>query len=171
MALFPGQTAPDFMTATNMGLIRFPAWGHGCWRIVLTHPADYSTHSLRAGIRWARTCPQPVSLLGLSPVHAPRLADVSPRPVAIARPDRPHLPVIHDDTGRIASLWRGVAGDVGPEDPALEEHAAFLIDPGNTVRSTLLHPPVTGQDFGEVIRVARVFGIGCAPLRHAPRAA
>lgn len=171
MALSPGRTAPDFMTATNMGLIRFPAWGHGCWRIVLTHPADYSTHSLRAGIRWAGTCPQPVFLLGLSPVRASCLADVPPHPVAIARPDMPHLPVIDDDTGRIAGLWRGIAVDVGPEDPALEEHAAFLIDPGNIIRSTLLHPPVTGQDFGVVIRVARGFGIGCAPLRHAPRAA
>ncbi|WP_395370860.1 peroxidase [Komagataeibacter diospyri] len=171
MAISPGWTAPDFVTETNMGLIRFHTWGHGCWRIVLTHPADYTMQSLRAGIRWARTCPQPVRLLGLSPVHPPRLADAQTHPNAIALPDVPDFPVIHDDMGRIAGLWQGVAVDVGPENPALEEHAAFIIDPDNTVRSTLLHSPVTGHDFGQIIRAARGFGIGCARLRHAPRAA
>ncbi|GBQ42936.1 peroxiredoxin [Komagataeibacter europaeus] len=171
MAISPGWKAPDFMTDTTMGPIRFHAWGHGCWRIVLTHPAGYSTQSLRAGIRWARTCVQPVRLLGLSPLHSPRLADMPPHPSAITLPAMPDFPVIHDETGHIASLWRGIEVDVGPENPALEEHAAFIIDPDNTVRSTLLHPPATEQDFATVIHVARGFGIDCAPLRHIPRAA
>ncbi|PYD81995.1 peroxidase [Komagataeibacter oboediens] len=171
MAIFPGWKAPDFMTETGIGPIRFHTWGHGCWRIVLTHPGDYSIHSLRAGLRWARTRAQPVRLLGLAPMTPALLAGVIPLPSTRAAAEVPDFPIVHDETGHIAALWRGVTVDVGPGGGDMEEHAAFIVDPGNTVRSTLIHPVATERDFNDIIRVAHGLGAGCPPLKQTPRAA
>lgn len=167
MALSPGWKAPDFTTGTTAGPIRFHNWGYGCWRIVLTHPGDYSTHSLRAGIRWARTGSPPVHLLGLSPVHG-IMAGTSANPCGFPPLG---LPVIHDETGQIAALWRGVTADIGPVGIPQDEHAVFIVDPTNTIRGTLTGPAAGGRDFAEVIGMARGLGVEQPPLNRARRAA
>ncbi|GBQ68122.1 peroxidase [Komagataeibacter intermedius NRIC 0521] len=128
-------------------------------------------HSLRAGLRWARTRAQPVRLLGLAPITPAPLSGVIPLPSAGAAADMPDFPIVHDETGHIAALWRGVTVDVGPGGEDMEEHAAFIVDPDNTVRSTLIHPASTERNFNDIIRVAHGLGAGCPSLKQTPRAA
>ena len=172
MALFPGWQAPDFTTDTTTGPIRFHEWGQGCWRIVLTHPGDYSPHSLRQALRRIRSHMVDIYLLGLSPLPAP---EATPGGVALpgttALAGLAQFATITDDPAPIRALWRGIAVDAGQDSDQMEEHAVFIVDPANRIYSTITYPPATGRNFDEVLRVVPEPEPGCPTLKPARRAA
>lgn len=174
MALFPGWQAPDFMIATPTGPISFHAWHRGRWRIVLTHPGDYTAHSLRLALPQIRGSGTGLHLLGLSPFPLPE-----PETGIVPYPGMPSLSgpgaavtIIQDDTGHVRTLWRGTAVDAGPEDAMTDAHAVFIVDPVNTIRSTIIYPvAATGRDFDEILRVLSALDTGHPTLDQARRAA
>ncbi|MCE2563217.1 peroxiredoxin [Komagataeibacter sp. FNDCF1] len=163
MALFPGWQAPDFATDTTTGPIRFHAWGQDCWRIVLTHPGDYSLPSLRAALHRARTGIPDLRLLGLSPLSMPQ-HDHMPNGMMVT-PDMPDFTIIHDDADHIRAMWQGIAVDTGPTGIPDDEHAVFIVDPKHVIRGTISYPPAPGlRDFEEVIRIMLELDNGCSTL-------
>lgn len=170
MALFPGWQAPDFTIDTTTGPIRFHAWGQGCWRIVMTHPGDYSPHSLRLALRQIRSGTASIHLLGLSPFpDADQDRDMMVRSGATALADLTDLATVTDDTARVMALWQGIAVDAGQDSPPVEMHAAFIVDPENRIHSTVTYPPATGRDFAEVLRVLPEPAPHCCPTLESAR--
>jgi thioredoxin-dependent peroxiredoxin len=170
MALFPGWTAPDFAAETTAGQIRFHAWLDNGWGVVVTHPGDYSLQSLLGAVAWARSCARPIKLLGLSSAgrHA---EDGMALPAAAVVADIPDFPIIQDDTGRIASLWRGVTTDVASTGAPFDDHVVFIVDSARTIRTTISYPPSRDRNFVEIIEVVEAFDTGCHSARHTRRAA
>ncbi|MDT8871450.1 peroxiredoxin [Komagataeibacter rhaeticus] len=161
------------MIATPTGPISFHAWHRGSWRIVLTHPGITPPTACAWPCRryaaaeqgftcWA--CPLPAAGTGSGNCALSRHA-VAERAGAV-------VSIIQDDTGHVRTLWRGTAVDAGPEDAMTDAHAVFIVDPVNTIRSTIIYPvTATGRDFDEILRVLSALDTGHPTLDHARRAA
>ncbi|MCQ9156648.1 thioredoxin domain-containing protein [Acidomonas methanolica] len=151
MALFPGWTAPDFRADTTAGPISFHSWLDGCWGIVIMRPGDFSPQTLRSAAVWAQSRPRPVKLLGLSSAGR-SAAEGAGHQVITSAADISDFPIIRNDAGNVAALWRGVDVDVGPAGAPIAEHVVFVVDPARTIRTTLSYPSSRDRDLAELIR-------------------
>ena len=154
-----GEPAPAFEAVTTQGKINFPSDFKGKWKILFSHPADFtpvctsefmtfgkmarefeelncqlvglSVDGLYSHIAWLRTIKDKIEYKGMKDVEI-------------------HFPLIDDVSMKVARLY----GMIQPnESQTSAVRAVFFIDPQDTIRTILYYPLALGRNFDEIKRV------------------
>lgn len=151
--------APSFKAVTTQGEINFPGDFKGKWKILFSHPADFtpvctsefmtfasmaqefealntqlvglSVDGLYSHIAWLRTIKEKINWKGMKDVEV-------------------KFPLIVDISTKVASLY----GMIHPGDnETAAVRAVFFIDPQDRIRTIMYYPIVLGRNFDEIKRV------------------
>lgn len=154
-----GDKAPSFEAVTTQGKIRFPEDFGGKWKILFSHPADFtpvctsefmtfasrsaefealntqlvglSVDGLYSHIAWLRTIKDKIEYRGMKDVEV-------------------KFPLIEDITMDIARKY----GMIQPGESATQAvRAVFFIDPNDIIRTIIYYPLSLGRNFDEIKRV------------------
>lgn len=154
-----GDPAPAFTAKTTQGVINFPTDYKGKWKILFSHPADFtpvctsefmtfatmadefealncqlvglSVDGLYSHIAWLRTIQDKIEYKGMKNVAV-------------------RFPLIEDITMEVAKLY----GMIQPgESQTSAVRAVFFIDPEDKIRTILYYPLALGRNFDEIKRV------------------
>lgn len=154
-----GDKAPSFTAVTTQGTINFPEDYNGKWKILFSHPADFtpvctsefmtfatmaddfealncqlvglSVDGLYSHIAWLRTIKDKIEYKGMKNVEV-------------------KFPLIEDITMNVAKLY----GMIQPgESQTSAVRAVFFIDPQDKIRTIMYYPLSLGRNFDEIKRV------------------
>lgn len=154
-----GEPAPEFKAVTTQGEINFPSDYKGKWKILFSHPADFtpvctsefmtfaamakdfedlncqlvglSVDGLHSHIAWLRTIKEKIDWKGMKGLEV-------------------KFPLVVDITMSVANLY----GMIQPgESSTSAVRAVFFIDPQNTIRTIMYYPLSLGRNFEEIKRV------------------
>ncbi len=154
-----GDQAPEFRAMTTKGKLNFPGDYKGYWKILFSHPADFtpvcttefiafakmqedfnklntklvglSVDSLSSHIAWVRNIKEKIQWEGNSNV------DID-------------FPIIVDLSKKVSTLY----GMIMPgESNNACVRAVFFIDPTDKIRAIIYYPLVLGRNFEEIKRV------------------
>lgn len=154
-----GEKAPSFTAVTTQGTIHFPEDYKGKWKILFSHPADFtpvctsefmtfasmadefeslncqlvglSVDGLYSHIAWLRTIKDKIEYNGMKNVEV-------------------RFPLIEDITMNVAKLY----GMIQPgESSTAAVRAVFFIDPQDKIRTIMYYPLALGRNFDEIKRV------------------
>ena len=154
-----GDPAPSFTAVTSQGNIKFPEDYAGKWKILFSHPADFtpvctsefmtfgkmaqefedlncqlvglSVDGLHSHIAWLRTIREKIDWKGMKGVEI-------------------KFPLIADINMKVANLY----GMIQPgESTTSAVRAVFFIDPENVIRTIMYYPQSLGRNFDEIKRV------------------
>ena len=154
-----GDQAPEFRAMTTKGKLNFPSDYKGYWKILFSHPADFtpvcttefiafatmqeefdklntklvglSVDSLSSHIAWVRNIKEKIEWDGNKNV------DID-------------FPIVVDLSKKVSTLY----GMIMPgESNNACVRAVFFIDPTDTIRAIIYYPLVLGRNFEEIKRV------------------
>jgi len=154
-----GDKAPSFTAKTTQGIIHFPEGFEGKWKILFSHPADFtpvctsefmtfasmqdeydalncqlvglSVDGLYSHIAWLRTIKEKIEYKGMKDVEVT-------------------FPLIEDITMEVAKKY----GMIQPNENSTQAvRAVFFIDPKNIIRTIIYYPLSLGRNFDELKRV------------------
>jgi len=154
-----GDKAPSFTAKTTQGIINFPEGFEGKWKILFSHPADFtpvctsefmtfasmqpefealncqlvglSVDGLYSHIAWLRTIKEKIEYKGMKDVEVT-------------------FPLIEDITMEVAKKY----GMIQPNENSTQAvRAVFFIDPKNIIRTIIYYPLSLGRNFDELKRV------------------
>lgn len=154
-----GDTAPHFSAVTTQGNINFPEDYKGKWKILFSHPADFtpvctsefmsfaneqaeydklncqlvglSVDGLHSHIAWLRTIKEKIDWNGHKGLEI-------------------KFPLVVDLTMNVAKLY----GMIQPgESETAAVRAVFFIDPEDKIRTIMYYPLALGRNFDEIKRV------------------
>lgn len=154
-----GDAAPEFTAVTTQGVINFPSDYKGKWKILFSHPADFtpvctsefmtfgkmakefedlncqlvglSVDGLHSHIAWLRTIKEKIDWKGMKNIEI-------------------KFPLVVDITMNVANKY----GMIQPgESNTSAVRAVFFIDPDNIIRTIMYYPLSLGRNFDEIKRV------------------
>lgn len=154
-----GDSAPAFKANTTQGPINFPSDFKGRWKILFSHPADFtpvctsefmtfgkmaqefedlncqlvglSIDGISSHIAWLRTIHEKIDFKGMKNIEV-------------------RFPLIDDITMNVAKLY----GMIQPgESTTSAVRAVFFIDPEDKIRTIMYYPLSLGRNFDEIKRV------------------
>lgn len=154
-----GEKAPEFKASTTQGEIHFPNDYSGKWKILFSHPADFtpvctsefmtfatlnkdfealncqlvglSVDGLYSHIAWLRTIKEKIEYKGMKNVEVT-------------------FPLIDDISMQVAHKY----GMIQPgESNTKAVRAVFFIDPKDIIRAIIYYPLALGRNFDELKRV------------------
>lgn len=154
-----GDKAPSFKAKTTQGEINFPGDFGGKWKILFSHPADFtpvctsefmtfatmeqefaalntqlvglSVDGLYSHIAWLRSIKEKIEYKGMKNVEV-------------------KFPLIEDITMDVAKMY----GMIQPGESATQAvRAVFFIDPNDVIRAIVYYPLALGRNFDELKRV------------------
>ena len=154
-----GDKAPSFKAKTTQGEINFPGDYAGKWKILFSHPADFtpvctsefmtfatmeqefaalntqlvglSVDGLYSHIAWLRAIKEKIEYKGMKNVEV-------------------KFPLIEDITMDVAKRY----GMIQPGESATQAvRAVFFIDPNDVIRAIVYYPLALGRNFDELKRV------------------
>lgn len=154
-----GDIAPSFTAKTTQGQINFPSDYKGKWKILFSHPADFtpvctsefmtfgsmaedfeklntqlvglSVDGLYSHIAWLRTIKEKIDWKGMKNMEI-------------------MFPLIDDITMEVAKKY----GMIQPgESTTSAVRAVFFIDPHDVIRTIMYYPLSLGRNFDEIKRV------------------
>ncbi len=162
MSLRINDTAPDFVTETTQGTVKFHEWIGNGWAILFSHPKDFTpvcTTELgyMAGLE-SEFAKRNCKIIGLSvdPVanHSKWAKDIEE-----TQGHKVNYPMIGDPELKIAKLYGMLpaeAGETCDGRTAADNATArtvFVIGPDKKIKLMLTYPMSTGRNFDEVLRV------------------
>ncbi|NLY25448.1 MAG: peroxiredoxin [Bacteroidales bacterium] len=154
-----GDKAPSFTAKTTQGIINFPEGFAGKWKILFSHPADFtpvctsefmtfatmqkdfealncelvglSVDGLYSHIAWLRTIKEKIEYKGMKDVEVT-------------------FPLIEDITMEVAKMY----GMIQPNENTTQAvRAVFFVDPENIIRTIIYYPLSLGRNFDELKRI------------------
>jgi len=154
-----GDKAPSFTAKTTQGVINFPEGFEGKWKILFSHPADFtpvctsefmtfasmqkdfealdcqlvglSVDGLYSHIAWLRTIKEKIEYKGMKDVEVT-------------------FPLIEDITMEVAKKY----GMIQPNENSTQAvRAVFFVDPKNVIRTIIYYPLSLGRNFDELKRI------------------
>lgn len=154
-----GDAAPQFTAVTTQGTINFPTDFKGKWKILFSHPADFtpvctsefmtfgkmakefeqlncqlvglSVDGLHSHIAWLRTIKEKIDWKGMKNIEI-------------------QFPLVVDIKMEVANLY----GMIQPsESNTSAVRAVFFIDPEDKIRTIMYYPQSLGRNFDEIRRV------------------
>ena len=154
-----GDQAPEFRAMTTHGKLNFPGDYAGKWKILFSHPADFtpvctsefmtfatmeqefaalntqlvglSVDGLYSHIAWLRAIKEKIEYKGMKNVEV-------------------KFPLIEDITMDVAKRY----GMIQPGESATQAvRAVFFIDPNDVIRAIVYYPLALGRNFDELKRV------------------
>jgi len=154
-----GEPAPEFKAVTTQGPINFPSDYKDKWKILFSHPADFtpvctsefmtfgkmaqefedlncqlvgiSIDGIHSHIAWLRTIKEKIEFKGMKNIEV-------------------KFPLIEDISMNVAKLY----GMIQPgESTTSAVRAVFFIDPKDKIRTIMYYPLSLGRNFDEIKRV------------------
>ena len=154
-----GDKAPSFTAKTTQGVINFPEDFAGKWKILFSHPADFtpvctsefmtfasmqkdfenlncqlvglSVDGLYSHIAWLRTIKEKIEYKGMKEVEVT-------------------FPLIEDITMEVAKKY----GMIQPNENTTQAvRAVFFVDPKGIIRTIIYYPLSLGRNFDELKRI------------------
>lgn len=154
-----GDKAPYFKALTTQGEINFPQDYSGKWKILFSHPADFTPVCTSEFMTFANMAPEfealNCQLIGLSVdglySHIAWLRTIKDKIEYKGMKDiEVKFPLIEDITMEIANKY----GMIQPgESNTRAVRAVFFIDPHDIIRSIIYYPLALGRNFDEIKRV------------------
>ncbi len=152
-----GSKAPSFKAESTLGKIKFPDDFGKSWKILLSHPKDFtpvcSSEILELSHQQSDYEKLNVKVIVLSVDHVDQhkawvdaLNEVTYKDRAPVKID---FPIIDDSDYKISNKY----GMIHPEVSAAENiRAVFIIDPDNFIRSINFYPMQVGRNMAEIKR-------------------
>ena len=154
-----GDKAPSFTAASTQGNVNFPSDYSGKWKILFSHPADFtpvctsefmtfasmsnefedlncqlvglSVDGLHSHIAWLRTIEEKIEFKGMKNLKV-------------------NFPLIEDISMEVANKY----GMIQPGESSTQAvRAVFFIDPEDVIRTIIYYPLSLGRNFDELKRV------------------
>lgn len=154
-----GDTAPDFVAASQLGEINFHNHIEGKWAVFFSHPRDYT----------------PICTTELSRVAQLKSVweelDVVPIALSVDKPEshegwikdinewgntEVYYPIIADFDYKVTKLYGMVNQDhIDAGGLPLTARSVFFIGPDKKVKAIITYPASTGRNFDEIVRVVK----------------
>jgi len=148
-----GDIAPDFEAVTTKGKMKFSDYSPGKWKVMFSHPADFTpvctTEMSGFATRKGEFDALNTELIGLSidSIHAHLAWVNNVRENTGVYFD---FPIIADIDMKVSKLY----GMLQPnESETAAVRAVFFIDPDNKIRLIMYYPLNVGRNMDEIIRV------------------
>jgi alkyl hydroperoxide reductase subunit AhpC len=162
MALYLGDTAPDFEAETTEGHIKFHDWLGDSWAVMFSHPRNFTPVCTTELGYMASIEPEfakrGVKIIGLS-VDPIENHEQWSKDIEETQGTAPNYPLIADSDFNVSKLYgmlpADVAGDPTSRTPADNQTVrnVFVIGPDKKIKLILVYPMTTGRNFDEVLRV------------------
>ena len=153
-----GDPAPEFRAMTTKGKLNFPSDYGDSWKILFSHPADFTPVCTTEFIAFANMQEEfeklNTKIVGLSvdslSSHIAWVRNIKEKIVwdGNANVDI-NFPIIVDLSKKVSNLY----GMLMPGESNACVRAVFFIDPKNIVRAIIYYPLVLGRNFDEIKRV------------------
>jgi alkyl hydroperoxide reductase subunit AhpC len=153
MALRLGDVAPNFKAQTTAGEIDFYEYLGNSWRILFSHPADYTpvctTELGKTALLKDEFAKRNVKVLAVSvdPLdrHAGWINDINE-----TQNVQVDFPLIADSDRNVATLYDMIHPNASA---TATVRSLFVIGPDKLVKLIITYPASTGRNFNEVLRV------------------
>ena len=160
-----GEPAPEFRAMTTMGKINFPSDFTGKWKILFSHPADFTPVCTTEFIAFAKMKAEfdalNTQLVGLSidglQSHIAWIRSIKEnvewngeRGIDI------NFPIITDISMKVAKLYGMIQPGMANTQTV---RAVFFIDPENVMRAMIYYPMSLGRNFDEIKRVIQALQV------------
>jgi peroxiredoxin 2/4 len=159
--------APDFKANTTHGEIQFSQWQPGKWKLLFSHPADFTPVCTTEFVEFARRYDEfekrNVALIGNS-VDSIYSHIAWIRNIEEMQGVQIKFPVIADLDQKVAQLYGMIHT---PSSATATVRCVYFVDPKNVVRAMIYYPLNVGRNFDEILRVvdalqaADKFGLAC----------
>lgn len=155
-----GDKAPSFKAKTTQGEITFPQDFAGKWKILFSHPADFTpvctTEFMTFGTMQKEFEDLNCQLVGLSIdglfSHIAWLRNIQNIEFNGMKNVEVKFPLIDDISMNVAKLY----GMIHPnDDETAAARAVFFIDPEDKIRTILYYPSSLGRNFDEILRILK----------------
>jgi thioredoxin-dependent peroxiredoxin len=153
MALYLGDTAPNFIAETTHGRLDFFAWKGNSWAVLFSHPGDFTpvctTELGRAAALEAEFTRRDTKLIGLSvdPVESHLRWQEDIREVTGHAVRFPIIADPHHMVSDVYDMLHPKASDTATV------RSVFIVGPANRIELILTYPASTGRSFDELLRV------------------
>lgn len=150
-----GDTAPDFTAVTTKGKLTFSEYEVGKWKILFSHPADFTpvctTEMSGFATRKSEFDALNTALMGLSidsiHSHMGWVSNVKKNTGVLF-----DFPIIADIDMKVAKRY----GMLQPNESSTEAvRAVFIIDPENKIRLVMYYPLNVGRNMDEILRTLK----------------
>jgi peroxiredoxin 2/4 len=148
-------TAPSFTAVSTMGNINFPDDYYGKWKILFSHPADFTPvctseilalEAIQNDFKKLKTALIVISTDGINShiewVKSINSISNSGVPVKI------DFPIVTDADLKISKLY----GIIPPDSSKKDIRGVFIIDPANKIRAFFYYPTTVGRNIDEIKR-------------------
>ncbi len=155
-----GDKAPSFMAKTTQGDINFPGDYSGKWKILFSHPADFTpvctTEFMTFATRQKEFDALNCQLVGLSIdglfSHIAWLRNIQKLEFNGMKNVNVTFPLVEDIKMDVANKY----GMVQPgESETQAVRAVFFIDTKDIIRTIIYYPASLGRNFDEIVRVLK----------------
>jgi peroxiredoxin (alkyl hydroperoxide reductase subunit C) len=145
--------APDFKANTTHGEIQFSQWQPGKWKLLFSHPADFTPVCTTEFVEFARRYDEfekrNVALIGNS-VDSIYSHIAWIRNIEEIQGVQIKFPVIADLDQKVAQLYGMIHT---PSSATATVRCVYFVDPKNVVRAMIYYPLNVGRNFDEILRV------------------
>lgn len=148
-----GDTAPDFIQESSIGVIGFHSWLGNSWGILFSHPADFTpvcTTELGVTAKLADEFKKRnVKVIALSvdsvSSHLGWIKDINETQSTVV-----NFPILEDADRKVSVLYDLIHPNASTTNTVRSVH---VIDPSKKIRLILTYPASTGRNFHEILRV------------------
>mgnify|MGYP001765928593 CR=1 FL=1 len=156
--LLIGDTVPTFKAATSQGIMYFPGDYQGKWKILFSHPGDFTPVCTSELLEFALMQDDfnalQCELIGLSvdgyDSHMDWIASMENLEYKGHKGIQIRFPIISDVRMDISRMF----GMVHPHSMSTRTvRAVYIIDPSNVVRAILYYPQTVGRNMEEIKRL------------------
>jgi thioredoxin-dependent peroxiredoxin len=153
MALYLGDTVPNFTQQSSEGEINFYDWAADSWVVLFSHPADYTPVCTTELGEVAKLKPEfdkrNVKTIALSvddaTSHAGWIGDINETQETTV-----NYPILADADKKVSDLYDMIHPNANAK---VTVRTVFVIDPSKKLRLSLTYPPSAGRNFDEILRV------------------
>lgn len=148
-----GDTAPDFIQESSIGVIGFHSWLGNSWGILFSHPADFTpvcTTELGVTAKLADEFKKRnVKVIALSvdsvSSHLGWIKDINETQSTVV-----NFPILEDADRKVSVLYDLIHPNASTTNTVRSVH---VIDSSKKIRLILTYPASTGRNFHEILRV------------------
>jgi peroxiredoxin 2/4 len=153
--------APSFIASSTSGTINFPDDYFGKWKILFSHPADFtpvctseilSLATVQADFKKLNTSLVVISTDGLNS-HLAWIQSMESISKDSAKPVKIEFPIISDVDMKVSKLYGIIQTDTLDSIAKKDIRGVFIIDPDNKIRAFFAYPQTVGRNVEEIKRV------------------
>jgi len=153
-----GETAPNFSAQSTQGVINFPDDYFGKWKILFSHPADFtpvcSTEIMglaeisdEFGKRNTQIVVMSTDGIGSHISWVKSLENIQIQNRESIKVD---FPIVSDPELKVSKMY----GMIHPANITTQDiRGVFIIDSENKIRASIFYPSTTGRNLNEILRV------------------